>query len=76
VLEPAVEALSMVEDPRIDRRKLHPLMNVLVMSLCGAIAGTNGWDELELFAESNTDWFATFLDLPPGTPSAGTSSRS
>jgi predicted transposase YbfD/YdcC len=75
VLKPAVEALSMVEDPRIDRRKLHPLVNVLVMSLCGAIAGTNGWDELELFAESNADWFATFLDLPHGTPSADTFRR-
>jgi hypothetical protein len=56
----------MVEDPRIDRTKLHPLMNVLVMALCGAIAGANGWDELALFARSHADWFATPSSYPMG----------
>jgi predicted transposase YbfD/YdcC len=71
----AFEAFADVEDPRLDRRKLHPLMNVLVMSLCGALAGANGWDELALFARANLPWFATLFDVPNGAPSADTFRR-
>jgi predicted transposase YbfD/YdcC len=72
---PLLEAFARVEDPRIDRTKLHPLLNVLVMALCGAIAGANGWDELAEFARSRKEWFATLLDMPHGTPSADTFRR-
>jgi predicted transposase YbfD/YdcC len=64
-----------LEDPRIDRTKAHPLENIIVMALCGAIAGADGWDALEAFAESRAEWFATFLDMPNGTPSADTFRR-
>ena len=75
VISIAFESFADVEDPRINRRKLHPLMNVLVMALCGAIAGANGWDELALFARTRLDWFAEFLDVRNGTPSADTFRR-
>jgi predicted transposase YbfD/YdcC len=66
---------SGLEDPRIDRTKLHPLENIIVMALCGAICGADGWDDFELFAESRTSWFETFLEMPSGTPSADTFRR-
>lgn len=75
VLEAVIEAFAEVDDPRIDRRKLHPLTNVLVMALCGSLAGADGWDDLALFAEANAGWFGTFLELPHGTPSADTFRR-
>jgi hypothetical protein len=28
-----------LEDPRIDRTKFHPLENIILMALCGAIGG-------------------------------------
>ena len=71
----AFESFAVVEDPRIDRTKLHPLMNVLVMSLCGALAGANGWDELAEFAEAHSEWFATLFEMRHGTPSADTFRR-
>lgn len=74
-LEPAIEAFAAVDDPRIDRCKLHPLTNILVMALCGALVGADGWDDLAEFAELNASWFGTFLDLPHGTPSADTFRR-
>ena len=70
-----MEAFAQVDDPRIDRRKLHPLMNVLIMALCGSLVGADGWDDLADFAEDNESWFATFLELPYGTPSADTFRR-
>jgi predicted transposase YbfD/YdcC len=74
-IEVAFEVFAVVEDPRIDRTKLHPLMNVLVMALCGAIAGANGWDELALFARTHAKWFSTLFETPHGTPSADTFRR-
>lgn len=71
----AFESFTEVDDPRIDRTKLHSLMNILVMSLCAAIAGANGWDEMALFAEWHQQWFSQFLDLPYRTPSADTFRR-
>ena len=75
VIEVALETFAEVEDPRIDRTKLHPLLNVLVMALSGALAGANGWDELALFARAHLAWFRTFLEAPHGAPSADTFRR-
>jgi predicted transposase YbfD/YdcC len=74
-IEFAIQAFAEVEDPRIDRRKLHPLINVLVMALCGSIAGANGWDELAMFARSQLSFFEEILDVAHGSPSADTFRR-
>lgn len=70
-----IEHFGTLKDPRIDRTKRHPLENVLVMSLCGVIAGAETWDDLERFSEAREDWFGTFLDVSGGTPSADTFRR-
>jgi predicted transposase YbfD/YdcC len=64
-----------LDDPRIERTRRHELLHLIVMSLCGAICGADGWEALEEFAEAKEDWFKTFLDLPHGTPSADTFRR-
>ena len=45
------------------------------MSLLGAICGADGWEALELFAAYRAEFFATFLSMPKGTPSADTFRR-
>lgn len=70
-----IEHFGELKDPRIDRTKRHPLENILVMSLCGVIAGAETWDDLELFSEAREGWFGTFLDVSGGTPSADTFRR-
>jgi predicted transposase YbfD/YdcC len=64
-----------LKDPRVDRTKLHSLENILVFSMCAAICGADGWDDIAFFAEGNEEWFSTFLDMPHGTPSADTFRR-
>jgi predicted transposase YbfD/YdcC len=64
-----------VDDPRIDRTKLHSLENVFVMSLCAVICGAKGWDAIADFAALNEEWFGEFLELPNRTPSADTIRR-
>ena len=35
--------LEHLEDPRLDRRKLHELRDTLVITICAAICGANSW---------------------------------
>lgn len=74
-LDALLDAFSRIPDPRIERRKFHPLVNVLTMALFGAISGADGWEALALYAEERVEFFATFLKMPGGTPSADTFRR-
>jgi predicted transposase YbfD/YdcC len=70
-----VGSFSELKDPRIDRRKRHSLVNILVMSLCATICGAEGWDDFVDYCEGRRKWFETFLDIPNGVPSADTFRR-
>lgn len=64
-----------LDDPRVDRTKLHPLLSIVVIAICAVIAGAESWDDIAEFGEIRADWFATFLDLPNGVPSHDTFNR-
>ena len=74
-LESLLDAFSEVPDPRVARTRAHPLVNVLTISLFGAISGADGWEALAIFAEQRAPFFATFLSMPNGSPSADTFRR-
>ena len=41
---PAIENhFGDLTDPRIDRTKLHKLMDILVIAICATIAGADNW---------------------------------
>ena len=63
---------SNLEDPRVERTKLHKLMDILVIAICAVICGADGWEEVELFGQSKRPWFTTFLELTNGIPSHDT----
>src|SRR5579884_1682937 len=64
-----------LDDPRVERTKLHPLLSIVVIAICAVIAGAESWDDIEEFGEIRADWFASFLDLPYGIPSHDTFNR-
>lgn len=64
-----------LEDPRMDRTKLHSLGDILVITICAVICGADEWTEVELFGKSKHAWFKTFLALPNGIPSHDTFGR-
>jgi predicted transposase YbfD/YdcC len=64
-----------LDDPRVERTKLHPLLSIITIAICAVIASADSWDDIELFGRSRADWFATFLDLPHGIPSHDTFNR-
>jgi predicted transposase YbfD/YdcC len=64
-----------VDDPRRDHGKLHELLDVLILSLCGVLCGAQSWVDVADYARTKKDWFETFLDLPNGIPSHDTFDR-
>lgn len=67
--------LQRVKDPRIDRRKLHSLYDMIVVTLCATLCGAEGWADVERFGNSRIDWFRKFLKLEHGVPSHDTFGR-
>jgi len=64
-----------LKDPRVIGRQLHPLMDILMLGLCGIISGAEGWVEIEQFGKTRIDWLKKFLQLPHGIPSHDTIGR-
>ena len=67
--------LENVIDPRVDRSRRHKLVDILVIALCGFLAGCEGWVDVELFGISKRKWLEKFLELPNGIPSHDTFGR-
>ncbi len=64
-----------LSDPRIERTRRHELFDVLVVALCGTIAGADSWADIERFGNHRLDWLRTFLRLENGIPSHDTFGR-
>jgi predicted transposase YbfD/YdcC len=62
-------------DPRIDRSRLHELLDIVTIAICAVIAGADSWDDIEDFGRVKYEWLKTFLDLPNGIPSHDTFRR-
>lgn len=69
------EHFAALDDPRVERTKLHPLLSIVVIAICAVIAGAESWDDIAEFGEIRASWFATFLELPHGIPSHDTFNR-
>jgi predicted transposase YbfD/YdcC len=66
---------SDLEDPRVDRTKLHQLLDIVVIAICAVICGADSWVEVESFGQAKQKWLKTFLALPNGIPSHDTFGR-
>lgn len=64
-----------VDDPRVNRTKLHPLPEILAVAICAIICGADSWDDIEAFGNAKIGWFRTFLGLKYGIPSHDTFNR-
>ena len=64
-----------VEDPRIDRTKVHALMDILFICVAGTMAGADGPTDIEDFAKEQLAWCRKFVPLKNGVPSHDTIGR-
>jgi hypothetical protein len=64
-----VEHFAMLEDPRIERKKLHCLIDMMVLSICAICSGAEGWQGIVEFGHKKLDWLRRFVPLKNGVPS-------
>ena len=64
-----------IPDPRVERTKQHLLKDILVIAILAAIAGAEGWEDIENYGLSKQQWLEEFLELPKGIPSDDTFRR-
>jgi hypothetical protein len=69
------EHFAEIEDPRIERTKLHPLINIITIVLCAVISGADDWVAIEAYGRAKKEFLGTFLDLTNGIPSHDTFRR-
>ena len=64
-----------LRDPRRRRLRLHNLLDLVVIALCGVLCGAQDWQQIVTFARGRHDWLKRFCALPHGIPSHDTFER-
>jgi predicted transposase YbfD/YdcC len=64
-----------LEEPRVERTRHHPLMNIVFIAVCALLSGANDFVGMEKFGNNKKAWLAKFLDLTEGIPSHDTFGR-
>lgn len=72
---PLTQHFAARDDPRVERTKLHRLLDSVAIALCAVIAGAESWDDIALVGQTKADWLGQFLALPNGIPSHDTFNR-
>src|SRR5512144_1139629 len=62
-------------DPRVERTRLHELLDIVAVAICAVVAGAETWEHIEQFARAKYAWLKAFLALPNGVPSHDTIAR-
>src|SRR5712691_12474281 len=73
---PTIQAyFAEITDPRVERTKLHLLVDILVIAICAVLCGADTWVEMEAYGNAKEQWLRQFLALPHGIPSHDTFGR-
>ena len=71
-----VERLQTIADPRRQSENLkHPLVDLIILGLCGVVAGSEDFVEIAAWGKVNEPFLRTFLELPHGIASHDTFTR-
>ncbi len=69
-----VSFFETIEDHR-RHNKLHKLIDVIIIAICGVVAGADTYEQIENFGKKRKKWLSKFLELPHGIPSHDTFGR-
>ncbi len=72
---PLVKTLEKLEDPRVERTKLHKLTDILLLSVLAVLCGADNFVAIALLGQLHAVWLRTLLELPHGIPSHDTLGR-
>jgi len=69
------QVFRQISDPRVERRKLHNLLDIIILSILAVLCGADTYEEIELFGKENHSFLKQFLSLKNGIPSHDTVNR-
>jgi len=70
-----LDIFGRLDDPRIERKKLHPMPEILLLTLCAVICGAESWDDIEVFGKAKLLFLRQYLPYESGIPSDDTLRR-
>ena len=66
---------SVMPDPRIDRTKRYPLIEIILLVITGVLSGCEGWKQIKDFGDMKLSWLRKFLPYAEGIPVDDTIAR-
>jgi len=69
------KAFRSLNDPRVNRCKLHSLLDIVILSIIAVLCGAESYDSIALFGKANYSFLKQFLELKNGIPSHDTINR-
>jgi len=70
-LGPLAQSFGSLVDPRVERTRLHQLLDIVLIAICAVVCGADEWTEVAAFGKTKKKW----LKLPNGIPSHDTFGR-
>ena len=70
-----LDHFSTLEDDREAGKVLHPVPEIMLVTLCGVIAGAEGWEDIEDYGTSKLEVLREILPFVHGVPSDDTLRR-
>ena len=64
-----------LEDPRVDRTKRYPLIEIVFLIISATLSGCEGWKAIRDFGLLKLDWLREFLPYEDGIPVDDTLAR-
>ena len=58
---------SQIQDPPVERSRVHFLKDILIIGILSVIARGKGWEDMENYGLSKYEWLEQFLALPEGS---------
>lgn len=74
-MENPINYFKSLEEPRMERCKLHSLEDILFLTIAAVISGADNFVEVEGFGNEKKEWLSKFLKLENGIPSHDTIGR-
>ena len=75
VVEVFLDYFGELEDEREQYKVLHPVHEILFVTLCAVIGGAEGWEDIETYGESKIEFLREHLPYRNGIPSDDTLRR-
>ena len=65
-----IEHFEILTDPRVERTKRYPLIEIILLIIAGTVSGCDGWKSLKDFGEAKLDWLVSRMAelLRPNPP--------